>query len=164
MRRVILIGGVFLAAVLAPIASASTVFGAKITKVTFTGTATAPVITVTGTGFGTKPAPDPNGSPARASAGCRKQPLAGNKKDGSDYGATGLGLGWGTSQPSGYAAGTDVAGKYLDCIGIEIRSYSPTKIVFTLGCQYALYGPAKAHQDFLVQVHGASKRGIISYS
>ena len=163
MRRAILIGAVVVSAALAPVASASTVSGAKITKATFTGTAAAPVVTVTGTGFGTRPAPDPNGSPARASVGCRRQPLAGNKKDGSDYGPTGLGLGWGKSAPSGYSAGTDVPGHYLDCIGVEIRSYSSTKIVFTLGCQYALYGAAKAHEDFLVQVHGTTKKGVISY-
>lgn len=163
MRRAILIGGVVLSALLAPVAFASKASAAKITKVTFTGTAAAPVITVTGTGFGTRPAADPNTSPARASVGCRRQPLAGNKKDGSDYGPTGLGLGWGTSPPSGYNAGVNVPGHYLDCIGIEIRSYTPTKIVFTLGCQYALYSPAKAHENFLVQVQGTTKKGIISY-
>jgi hypothetical protein len=164
MRRAVLIAGVVLSAAFAPIASGSTASAVKITKVTFTGSSTAPVITVTGSGFGTRPTKDPNGSPAKASAGCRKQPLAGNGKDGSDYGPSGLGLGWGTARPSGYNAGAYVADEYLDCIGVEIRSYTSTKIVFSLGCQYALYSPAKAHEDFLIQVHGATKRGVISYS
>jgi len=163
MRRAILIGGVILTAILAPAASAATMSGVRIAKVTFTGTATAPVVTVTGTGFGARPGADPKGSPASASVGCRRQPLVGNKKDGSDYGPTGLSLGWGKSPPSGYNAGANVAGRYLDCIGIQITSYTATKIVFSLGCQYALYGPAKAHENFLVQVHGTTKKGIISY-
>ena len=150
-------------AILTPAASAATTAGAKITNVTFTGTATAPVVTVTGTGFGARPGADPKGSPALASVGCRRQPLAGNKKDGFDYGPTGLSLGWGKSPPSGYNAGANVAGRYLDCIGIQISSYTATKIVFSLGCQYALYGPAKEHQDFLIQVRGTTKKGIISY-
>jgi hypothetical protein len=163
MRRVILITGVMWVA-LAALASASTASAAKITKVTFSGTSAAPVITVTGSGFGTRPAKDPEGSPAKASAGCRSQPLEGNRNDGSDYGPSGLGLGWGTSRGSGYNAGVDVPHKYLDCIGVEIRSYTSTKVVFSLGCQYVLYSPAKAHENFLVQVHGATKRGVISYS
>jgi len=157
------IGAAVASAALAPFASASARAGVTITKVSFTGTVAAPVITVTGTGFGTKPAEDPSGSPARATAGCRSQRLAGNKKDGFDYGPTGLSIGWGISPPSGYNAGADVAGRYLDCIGVEIESYTPTKVVFSLGCQYALYSPARAQEDFLVQVRGATKKGVISY-
>ena len=127
------------------VAHASTGAAGVIKKVVFTGTSTAPVITITGSGFGTKPTPDPQISPAKAGAkyhsACKAQPLQGNGKDGRDYGPTALGLGWGASAPSGYNAGVYVPGSYLDCIGFVVKSYTSTKVVLHLGCQYAALRP-----------------------
>jgi hypothetical protein len=142
--------------------------GPSITRVSFSGTATSPVITITGKALGAKPKPDPNLSPAKAGkkygAACNKQPLQGNGKDGFDFGATALGVGWGTTAPTGYSAGTYVAGEYLDCIGLVISSYSSTKIVLHPGCQYALYSQLAAGDKFLVQVKGVTKSGTVTYA
>jgi hypothetical protein len=156
------------AALPSTLAQASTAATASITRVTFSGSATSPVITVTGKALGAKPKPDPNLSPAKAGkkydSACDKQPLQGNGKDGFDFGATALGVGWGTTAPTGYSAGAYVAGEYLDCIGLVITSYSPTKIVLHLGCQYALYSQLAAGDRFLVQVDGVTKSGTVTYT
>jgi hypothetical protein len=138
-----------------------------IKKVVFTGSSTTPVITVTGSGFAAKPAADPNISPAKAGdkydSECNTQPLQGNGKDGRDYGPTALGVGWGASVPTGYSAGVYVSGSYLDCIGLVVTSYTATKVVLHLGCQYALYTPLTAGDHYLVQVAGVTKSGTVAY-
>jgi hypothetical protein len=135
--------------------------------VVFSGTQSAPVILITGSGFGTKPTHDPKVSPARAGikyhSACDTQPLQGNHKDGFDYGPTALGVGWGSSAPTGYSAGVYVSGSYLDCIGVVVRSYMPDKVVLRLGCQYALYPQIIAGDRYLIQVAGATKSGIVAY-
>jgi len=141
---------------------------AVIKTVAFTGKSNAPVITITGSGFAKKPSPDPKISPAKAGAkyhsACDTQPLQGNGKDGSDYGPTALGVGWGTSVPTGYSAGVYVPGSYLDCIGLVVKSYTATKVVLQLGCQYALYTPIKAGDDYLMQIAGVTRTGKVSFS
>jgi hypothetical protein len=139
-----------------------------ISKVVFTGTSTAPVITITGSGFGTKPAPNPKISPAKAGAKfhstCNTQPLQGNGNDGHDFGPTALGVGWGTSGPDQSSAGVYVPGSYLDCVGLIVVRYTTTKVVLHLGCQYALYTPIAAGDDYQVQVAGVTRTGIVAYS
>jgi hypothetical protein len=139
---------------------------AVIKKVVFTGTAKAPVITITGSGFGTKPTPNPKISPAKAGAkyhsACDTQPLQGNGKDGSDYGPKALGVGWGPQAPSGYSAGVYVPGSYLDCIGLVVGSYTATKVVLHLGCQYVLYSPITAGDRYLIEVAGTTTSGTVA--
>lgn len=164
------VGAVLTIPLVQPVAAqAATAPGAAVIKnVVFTGSSTAPIITISGSGFGSKPNPDPNISPATAGAkyhsACNTQPLEGNGKDGRDYGATALGVGWGTSVPSGYSAGVYVPGSYLDCIGLVVTSYTSTKVVLHPGCQYALYGRITAGDDYLIQVAGVTRSGKVAYT
>jgi hypothetical protein len=138
-----------------------------ISRVVFSGTSDEPVVTISGSGFGAKPPADPAISPAKAGrkydSTCRTQPLQGNGKDGRDFGATALGVGWGTSAPSGYSAGVYVPGSYLDCIGLIVERYSATKIVLVPGCQYRLYSPITSGDDYLVEVKGTTHRGRVTF-
>jgi hypothetical protein len=138
-----------------------------ITKVAFAGSSVAPVITITGSGFGNKPLADPRISPATAGgkyrSACYTQHVQGNGKDGNDFGPIALGVGWGSKPSKGYNAGVYVPGSYLDCIGIVIESYSSTKIVVQLGCQYVLYGRVAAGDYFLVEVGGHTSSGRVAY-
>jgi hypothetical protein len=135
-------------------------------SVAFEGSATDPEIVVVGSGFGSVPGPDPAICPAKAGARydsrCDAQTLAGNKRDGNDYGATTLGLRW-TSSSRNFSAGIYVAGSYLDCIGVVIKSWSPTTVVFGLGCQYALYDPAASGGQYRLQLRGDTRSGTIRY-
>jgi hypothetical protein len=137
-----------------------------IDSVSFEGTATRPKVVVTGSGFGSFPAADPLICPAKAGAKygsrCNAQSLAGNKRDGNDYGATTLGLRW--DAPSGnVSAGIYVPGSYLDCIGVVIASWSATTVVFGLGCQYALYDKAMAGANYRLQLLDTLVSGTIRY-
>ena len=156
-----------LAALPGPTAYGATQSGvAVISRVAFGGTAASPTITITGSKFGTRPKANPKISPAKAGAkyhsACYRQTLQGNGNDGSDYGQKALGIGWGTSTPSGYSAGVYVSGSYLDCIGLILQSYTPTRIVLHLGCQYPLYSQIVNGDRFVVQVRGVTKSGTVA--
>jgi hypothetical protein len=147
--------------------AAATPSTVHVNKVVFTGSAASPVITITGTGFGKRPPADPKISPAKAGkkyhSACYRQTLQGNGKDGSDFGPSALGIGWGSSPPTGYSAGVWVPNSYLDCVGLLVTKYSPTKVVMKPGCQYALYGRIASGDDFLIEVDGTTHSGVVAY-
>ena len=105
-----------------PASGAGAVVTPKITKVAFTGTVAKPTVTVTGSGFGAS-----HPSPTYPPGGCPNHGtgrLFGNNFDFHDDSGP-----W-TAGQGGVPAGQ------ANCIGIIIRSWSSTKIVFTFGNDY----------------------------
>jgi hypothetical protein len=146
-----------------PIAKGS----AQITKVTFSGSPKNPTITISGSGFGHRPSPNlpipPYSAAKKYNSDCSKQRVAGNGKDGHDYAARSLGVGWSPQAPHGFSAGVYVPGQYLDCIGLKIIKYTPSRVVLRMGCQYKLYPKVKGGEKALVSVNGARARLTVHY-
>jgi hypothetical protein len=134
--------GVALAAVLVmagALLAASFATGAtmavRISGVAFHGPERNPVITVSGIGLGLRPKPNPAYHPLGHPPLCPTPPTKPLAAYGFDYG-TRLYVD-DRSQTPGWSAG-----RYrpqlseLDCIGLLVSSYSPTKVVFRLGAAY----------------------------
>ena len=116
-----------------------------ITSVSFSGTPAAPTITVSGSGFGTKAG---LGTPNPASSTQNCSPATGD----DDYG-TNLYL-----RDPHFVAG--LGPPALAAVGVRISSYSPTRIVFTLGSCYGHNGWTIAPGDgYTMNVLGASFSG-----
>ena len=114
----------------------------SISGVTLSGTPAAPTVTVTGSNFGSAPT---TGTPETCQAG----------DTGDDYSASGLifqdlNEGWGAGEPG-------------DCIGLLVTSWSTTKVVFTVGNEYANYGPIQAGDQIEVTILGASDTVTASF-
>ena len=110
----------------------------SITSVTFKGTAAKPTITVKGSGFGSAPpAASPAGHP-NGQGNCPAfpaKPAKDIKDDGFDYGTDGLWLE--DTSGSGWRAGDFVPSTgELDCVGLQIKKWTPTEIVFKPGTAY----------------------------
>lgn len=133
--------------------------GARVKSVDLTGTTAQPVVTVSGSGFGTRPTPYPSTAP-EGQSGCPAAPTAG---DGYLYGNK-LFL----ADPNtitGFIAGEDAGGQF-DCVGLVIDSWSPSKVVFSLGNLYDKHIPQNyyvlKHGDpFTVYVQGAVGTGSV---
>jgi hypothetical protein len=111
-----------------------------ISGVKFTGSATHPVVTISGTGFGSAPSSVP--------AGCGAT--------GKDY-----------TDDSLYLQDLSTvwnAGMSGDCVGLNLISYTSTKIKFKLGSWYMAHTPALASGDnFQVGVGGVTTTGVVTY-
>jgi hypothetical protein len=109
---------------------------AKIASVTFHGSERNPVITVRGPRLGARPKPNPTYQPLGHPPLCPTQPTRPLAAYGFDFGGGGLFVDDRSQSP------TWAAGRYrpqlneLDCIGIIVVSFSPTKVVFRLGAAY----------------------------
>ena len=144
--------------------------GPRITAVTFSGSQAHPVITIVGSGFGDRPSPDPGYHPPWPTHRlCPVRPTKPLADYGFDYGAH-LFLTDSTQHP-GWAAGRYRPGiGELDCIGLLITQYTPTKIVYQLGAAYPNVptAPAKyalaAGDSYVVGVNGATFSGRVRYS
>jgi hypothetical protein len=132
----------------------------RITSVAFSGTASAPTITIRGSGFGSLPSASPSGAPYHYQPGCSTQPAIGNKNDGHDYGANGLWMLWGRVQAGSYVSGSS---GYLDCIGLVVKNYSASEIVFTLGCQYPYYAKLSNGTKVSVEVRGTKFNATVHF-
>lgn len=137
---------------------------AKITSVSFSGGASNPTVTIVGSGFGSRPQPAPSYKPAppngtRPPYGCT---TSGNV--GYDYG-TKLWLA-DAAKGRGWAAGRYRAGvKELDCVGLLVSSYTPTKIVYRLGADYEVHHYKLAAGDpYQISVNGTSEHGVVHYT
>ena len=131
-----LVGLALAATLLAASLATGAPLAAKITAVTFHGPERNPVITVHGLRLGTRPMPSPKFHPLGHPPLCPTQPTKPLAAYGFDYGAGGLFI-EDRSQTPVWAAGRYRAqlGE-LDCIGLLVSSFSPTKIVFRLGAAY----------------------------
>ncbi len=115
----------------------------SIASVTLTGTAANPTVTVSGSNFGSNP---PTGTPETCQSG----------DTGDDYGSAGLIL-QDTTESWG-------AGQSGDCIGLLLTSWSNTQVVFTVGNEYAHYGPIAVGDQIKVTVQGATDTVTASFS
>ena len=166
-RRVVLAGATAGVALLSASAVAA---GPAITSVTFTGSQAHPLITITGSGFGTRPSPNPGYHPPSLSHPlCPARPTKPLAQYGFDYG-TRLYLQDSTAHPI-WSAGRYRPGiGELDCIGLLIKRYSPTKVIYALGAAYPHIPNtpstwALAPGDtYTVGVNGASSTGKVHYS
>jgi hypothetical protein len=108
----------------------------SISSITFKGTAAKPTIVVKGSGFGSAPAASPTGHP-NGQANCPAfpaKPAKDVKNDGFDYGTDGL---WLEDATSGWRAGDYVPSTgELDCVGLQIKKWTPTEITFKPGTAY----------------------------
>jgi serine/threonine protein kinase len=118
----------------------------KFSAVQFTGTPTNPTVTITGSNFGTIPRANPS------------TPLSCEPGDTSvDYGISGL---WFKDVTAGWTAG-----QIGDCIGLNVTSYTNTKIVYQFGAGYGHYDALVTHGDaFKLTVWGVSHTGTVAYS
>ncbi len=136
---------------LAGLASAKTTAPA-VKHVTFSGSSAKPIITVTGTGFGKKPPT----SYSDASNQCGTY----GPKNGFRYGTGGL---WFLDKTGPWRAGKGTANRG-SCIGIVVRSWSPTKIVFRFGIAYGgTLGVLNAGDRYILQVKGSKHHGRVQY-
>ena len=137
---------------------------ARITTVSFTGSVANPTVTVVGSGLGSPPRPSPSFPPAPP------------KGAAPPYGCTtagGVGYDYGTrlwladpAQGRVWSAGRyRPALKELDCVGLVLRSYTATKVVYRLGADYRVHRYELAEGDpYQISVNGAVKRGIVHYT
>ena len=123
-------------------ADEETFFGANapsISAVSFGGT---PTVTVTGSNFGS----EPTGTPETCNAGDTGDDFPGTELVLSD-----LSENWG-------------AGGAGDCIGLLATAWSSTQVVFTVGSQYADYGPIDVGDLMEVSVLGATDTVTASFA
>ena len=113
-----------------------TALAPTITAVTFHGPESNPVITVRGLHLGVRPKPNPGYHPLGHPPLCPTRPTKPLAAYGLDYGSNGLFV-----DDRGQAP-TWAAGRYrpqlreLDCIGLIVVSFSPSKVVFRFGAAY----------------------------
>lgn len=136
---------------------------ARILSVSFTGTVANPTLTIVGTGFGSRPRPSPPYKPTPPKGTTPPYGCTATGNVGYDYG-TSLWL------ADLVKAHVWSAGRYrpaineLDCVGLLIVSYTPTKAVFHLGVDYKVHHYQLTEGDpYQVAVSGAVKRGIVHY-
>lgn len=102
-----------------------------VTSVAITGSLAAPTFTVTGTNFGSSPPPPDPSTPPDGQQGCPASPNA--NPQGYLYGTN---LYVSDQSSNGFDAGVNSVTGEFDCVGIVVQSWSPTKVVFTLGNLY----------------------------
>jgi hypothetical protein len=136
----------------------------RITSVTFTGGPTDPTVTIVGTGFGSRPQPSPSYQPAPPEGTIPPYGCTTGGNVGYDY-AVNLWL-VDSAEGRGWAAGRYRPGvKELDCVGLLLSSYTPTKIVYRLGADYKAHAYQLATGDpYQVAVKDALKQGIVRYT
>ncbi len=115
------------------------------TTVQFTGEPTNPTVTITGFNFGTIPPANPS------------SPLSCFPGDTSfDYGISGL---WFNDATQGWTAG-----QIGDCIGLQVSSYTNTKIVYRFGAGYGHYPPVTNGDAYTLTVWGISHKATVAYT
>lgn len=135
---------------------------ATITSVVFSGSVTAPTVTVNGSGLGSMPTPNPTYTPE----GTQLCPLAASGNEGYDYG-TDLYL---FDSPRNWAGG-----RYrpelqeLDCVGLLVTTFTPTKVVFQFGSAYTKDGAKNNYvlaegDAYQLAVNGATFTGTVNYT
>ena len=102
-----------------------------IMSVTFGGSTATPTFVIHGRGFGGRPAPS---QPPATSSACRQDGASGNH--GQNFGSKLFFI----DQTNAFSGG--LSGPYrgvpnvIDCVGLIVTSYTPSRIVYTLGSDY----------------------------
>jgi hypothetical protein len=148
---------------LGPGSGAAVASGATITSVKFAGSAANPTVTIVGGGFGTRPQPAPTFRPRPPQGTVAPYGCTTTGNVGYDYG-TQLWLSDGAPGRIWSAGRYRPTIKELDCVGLLVVSYSPTKIVYRLGVDYKAHGYHLSEGNpYQVSVRGATKRGVVHY-
>jgi hypothetical protein len=146
----VIIGGVLACSGLANAASA----GPGISRVKVSGSSAAPRIAVIGHGFGAKP-------PRRHSA---SNTLCGHygHKNGYWYGSKGL---WFKDLTHSWSAGRGDSRANGACIGLIVKSWSRTKVVFKFGAAYGSFDHWKVYagDQFFIELKGLQQDGVAHY-
>jgi hypothetical protein len=142
----------------------STAPSMRITSVTFTGGPTDPTVTIVGSGFGSRPQPSPSYKPSPPGGTTPPYGCTTSGNVGYDY-ATNLWL-FDLAKSHGFSAGRYRPGiSELDCVGLLISSYTPSKIVYRLGADYKAHTyQLSAGDPYQLAVKGALKRGTVHYT
>ncbi len=158
-----LIGGVM--GLLLPAAAPAA--GPKIRAVRFSGNQAHPVITITGQQLGKTPRPNPAYHPLGHPL-CPPKPILPGARYGFDYGIR-LYLEDSEAQPVWSAGRYRPSLNELDCIGIVLVRFTPSRVVYRLGAAYPnLVGKSSVYtlkegDTFVVAVNGASFKGRVHY-
>ncbi len=144
-------------------ASASPTAQPRITSVTFTGSQTKPTITIRGQHLGTRPRANPAYEPIGHPPLCPPSPTKPLPAYGFDYG-TSLFLEDETQEPVWSAGRYRPALNELDCVGVVVVKFTPSRVVFRLGAFYATAKLALAPKDaFTIGVSSARVHGHVRY-
>lgn len=146
----VIIGCVLASAALADASSAMP----SISRVRFSGSSAAPRITVVGRGFGPK-------QPRRYSAANTNCGHYG-AKNGFWYGHKGL---WFKDETHSWSAGKGNSRSDGTCIGLVVKSWSRTKVVFQFGVAYGSFDHwnADGGNHYVVDVKGVQRNGVVHY-
>ena len=138
-----------------------------IKSVTISGTPAEPIFTIRG-----KHLSVPARNPSRSPSGQPLCPLKVTGNAGFDYGSRFYLIAW-DGQPSGHNNQLYAAGRYrpplneLDCIGLIVRSHSPTRIAFTFGHAYtqfrSQYRELKNGDVVEAVLNGASSATVVHF-
>ncbi len=116
----------------------------KVKKVAFSGTPSEPTVTVTGLGMGSIPIAEDEPAPECLEAG------------------TPTGENFGTSLLFSDESRAWTAGQDGDCIGLVVKTFTETEIVFQFGSNYSQYEPVAKKDLYKFTVNGLTKTGKIS--
>jgi hypothetical protein len=144
----------------------------KITAVTFHGPERNPVITIHGLRLGARPKPNPVYQPLGHPPLCPTQPTKPLATYGLDFGSGGLFVDDRSQTPAWAAGRYRPQLQELDCIGLVVISFSPTKVVFRLGAAYREPTSDRATRRYdlaegdtvIVGVNGVRFTGRVHYS
>jgi hypothetical protein len=155
---------------------AANVGRAAVTSVAFHGSVASPVIDIRGHGFGHLPHPNPPRPPEPPYASTYLQGGSGctttTPPVGYDYGTN---LYYTSGGPHSYTSGAKLsAGRYrpnllpsheLDCVGLVVIRYTPTRITFKLGSDYAAHHYRIDNGDrYEIGIHVLRYHGTVHYS
>ena len=131
---------------------------AFISAVAISGSLASPTVTVTGTGFGSIPK---HGVAVASITSCTGQSGTGAQA-GMDYPKGEL---WVSDATAGWSGGHFSGQASSNCIGVNISSWSPTQVVFTLGDGYGGTSGLGSFRDgdgVVVSVKGAPGPTVVS--
>jgi hypothetical protein len=144
-----------LAAVLAVAGTASAASPAKINAVAIDGPATAPTFVIHGRGFGSLP--PAVGSPI-TSAACRNEHAPGDQ--GGNYGSKLFFIDKTAKFSGGLSGPYEGVANVVDCVGLILKSYTPSRVIFTLGSDYRKHPYSVRPGDRIMFVVNGAKATI----
>jgi hypothetical protein len=155
---------------------AADVGGLAVMSVVFHGSVASPVVDIRGHGFGLRPAANPPEPPEPPYASTYLQGGSGctttTPPVGYDYGTS---LYYSSGGPHSYTSGAKLsAGRYrpsllprheLDCVGLIVVRYTPTRITFKLGSDYAAHHYRIDKGDrYELGIHSLRYHGTVHYA
>jgi hypothetical protein len=155
---------------------AADVGGRAVTSVAFHGSVAAPVVDIRGHGFGHRPAANPPRPPEPPYASTYLQGGSGCTTTGPHVGYDyGTNLYYTSGGLHSYTSGAKLsAGRYrpnllphheLDCVGLVVIRYTPTRITFKIGSDYAAHHYRIDNGDrYEIGIHSLRYHGTVHYT